>query len=161
MVVVEGDAGESSGQRSSRNRWSLPLPVFVVSVEVRVEGWIGSVGGVKALVASGGVFEVAKVGTAACEAKGKMRQELRMNIAAKPLQAATAVPVPAPAPVLTTPALDVCKPCTAAEGSSTKWSCRMAPRAREFVIVQVPGHLLMPCSVACAGSGVEVVLVKV
>ena len=135
VVVVDDGAGESSGQRSSRNRWSLPLPVFVVSVGVRKEVWNGSVGGVKVLVASGGVFEVVKVGTAACEAKGKVRQKLRVHIAAKPLQAATAVPISTPALVFAPPTLDVREACVAAKGCSAEWSGGTAPRACNFVVL--------------------------
>ena len=90
-----------------------------------------------------------------------MWQKLRVDIAAEPLQAATAVPVPAPAPVFTTPALDVRETCTAAKGCSAKWSGGMAPRACEFVVMQVPGYFVVPSSVACPEGSVVVVLVEV
>ena len=128
-----------------------------------MERW-GSLSGKVVLLAGGGgrrSFEMSKVSAAAGETQHEMWQELRMDVATIPLQAATAVPIPASALVFATPALDVREACIAAKGCSAEWSGGTAPRACKFVVLQVPGNSMVPCAVACAGGGVEVGLVKV
>ena len=136
VVVVEGTA-ESFGQRSSRNRWSSPLPVSMVGVQVRCRlgggggvggsgggGGDGGVSGGEVWVVSrgcgGGLFKVNEISAAASKTMDEMWEKLRVYVAAIPLKVAAAVPVPAPAPVFASLARKVCEARAVTEGSSAK-----------------------------------------